>query len=419
MSEYLKIDKFSITQIILIFLLYLIINLFMNVSKKKIKKKVYVLLLVDTFLAVLAVLCTDMRIYAASLMLMAICLFITAFVCGEKKLVISISLVIQILSVICIAVTSIFAKKYLEAFTLQSVAACSAMGIEKADMCLMLLVISAIGLVVSTLTYIFSKEKNYVLICFTDTVFMLAGSVNIVMRMLPDYYGIVQGSILKYTGIGLMIAGAVLSFLLKKRGNMVTAIPMYIIGVIFAIGGTGYPLTAWIAIMLVIQLFPVMAILLMNEYGEENKYITLSMITAVILLPLADAAYKLSIFKSFIKMENIRYGVMLGIGEALMIIVLSIWIWKEVRSEYNVSDRRTIVTKTVAVIMAAIAVLSIPVITFKWIYSMMSQTELMIANIGMSRIPLQEIYITIGVGAVIFLVPLIPVLIRKKSYKHD
>lgn len=71
------------------------------------------------------------------------------------------------------------------------------------------------------------------------------------------------------------------------------------------------------------------------------------------------------------------------------------------------------------VIILAVVMVLMPLIVKNWVYSMLSQSELMIANLSASKIPVREIISTVVMTAVTFIVPAMVCIPLGKKQKKE
>ena len=166
----------------------------------------------------------------------------------------------------------------------------------------------------------------------------------------------------------------------------------------------GYNLTAWAGLVLVVQLSGLVAILILNYMAGRRMYVNLMCMTGLALAPAADVAFKLSIFRGFVEMVEMQWNMLMGVSIIIIEIAIGKWI-------LGVRDVKAKGARVVTLMVSAWCVVIgiIPVITQYWIYPMMSQTEMMIANISVQEIPTLDIVISVCLVVVMTAVPIIPI----------
>ena len=277
------------------------------------------------------------------------------------------------------------------------------MEMDKSGIAMMLLVVAAL---VSVAAYFVSMASKTEEIYKTGFMYLYLVAVvwNIFARCLPCYIGNAATNVVMYGSFIIVIAAGIQLIITKNSYNALKAIPVMITGFIGLVMSGGYNLTAWAGLVLVVQLSGLVAILILNYMAGRRMYVNLMCMTGLALAPAADVAFKLSIFRGFVEMVEMQWNMLMGVSIIIIEIAIGKWI-------LGVRDVKAKGARVVTLMVSAWCVVIgiIPVITQYWIYPMMSQTEMMIANISVQEIPTLDIVISVCLVVVMTAVPIIPI----------
>lgn len=403
-TEYIKFDKYSITLSVVVIIFGVIFSAF-YICKEKEKRSLKTILCIFTLLLEegMVVFC-DMRLVAGCLFALALVMYAISHIGNH-----SINIMACIASgVMCVSAGLICAcvwlcSKYFGAVTIQTVVACTAMEMDKSGIAMMLLVVAAL---VSVAAYFVSMASKTEEIYKTGFMYLYLVAVvwNIFARCLPCYIGNAATNVVMYGSFIIVIAAGIQLIITKNSYNALKAIPVMITGFIGLVMSGGYNLTAWAGLVLVVQLSGLVAILILNYMAGRRMYVNLMCMTGLALAPAADVAFKLSIFRGFVEMVEMQWNMLMGVSIIIIEIAIGKWI-------LGVRDVKAKGARVVTLMVSAWCVVIgiIPVITQYWIYPMMSQTEMMIANISVQEIPTLDIVISVCLVVVMTAVPIIPI----------
>lgn len=408
--EYIRIDRFSVTMSAILAVSFILITL--STYKKGSDDK-FVWLFVAAVASLGAVLSYDLIWMNFFIGLIFFSIYMLAD--KGKYIILGTGLAAQlILSVGCI-----FAAENLQFTSIQSVMVCKAMGIENSTVAAILVVISGFVLAMSAVVLFVVKTENTNVRAFYGCVLPVVIGVYILVRFIPAFMGYTMGNVVKYIGIAMCIIFALILNIPKVMGNMKNQVLLvsliYVAGMI-TLAGIGIPLTAWYVLMLIMMYVPFILIMFLNDgklmYPQIVAYIF------AIFAPIELLCYRMSAFKLYVKSENIIFVILGVVAYVTLFATVVRCMAKYIKSEKDCTGGQPKLMSLNVIILAVVMVL-MPLIVKNWVYSMLSQSELMIANLSASEIPVREIISTAVMTAVTFIVPAMVCIPLGKKQKKE
>lgn len=400
--QYLKIDRVTITMSLILLFSYITLSLyrFKNTCEES----------VPFFITVLGFMG---MIMSHDLVWMAFFSMITAFGVylwsqGHKQVITNTVLI----SGTTIGAAAILAAKKLEYTTFQTVVVCNAMRYDgSAYVEYVLLGLAAIILLLCIRLH-FTNDNSMAFSIFMETVVLATFVLNIVLRFTPTYNGTISGNVVKYAGAVMFFIAALYVLIQKQWEKVVTVAGMEYIFMAIAFAGSGIPISTWYAVMITYIVVPIVIVMVMNEYSGRFMYFDIMPVNCIILSFIAMACFRMSVFKSYMDMENSLWTGLMIASFIVMSLGLIQWEYRLVKRGKNSDSSGRISLVISTIILIGIEVL-MPLITKVWTYSLLSQTDLMVANIMESKIPTIEITITAIMTGLVFVAPLFVVFGNK------
>lgn len=404
LTEYIKFDKYAITLSIMLIILGVIFSAF-YVSRAKEKRSLKVILCTLTIVLMEGmIVAADMRILTVCVLAFSVVIYVINRLESDSDNMLAIAgSVLIFVNAVLIGACVTLAYKYLGAVTVQAVVACVAMQMDKSVTAMMLIIVGVLVSVAAYFVYCGVKDISVYTVGYLY-LYIVAFVWNIMGRFLPAYTENVAAYVMMYGSfVAVMLAGGQL-IITRNSYKALQMIPIMMTGVIGMVMSAGYNLTACVGLQLVIQLGGLLGVLILNYLTGRKMYTNLVCLTGIALLPIADVALKLSVFKGLIKIVGIQWNMLAGIS----IIILEIAIGKWINA---VGDRkaRGVYAVSVMTFVCCLVIGLTPMITQYWIYPMMSGGEMMIANISVQDIPTMDIVICVGLVVIMSGVPIIPI----------
>lgn len=323
---------------------------------------------------------------------------------------------IEMIVEILLTISAVMSAVKLETMSLQAVIVCKAMGMEGAVYAAAPMAAAGILLTLFGGYVFFSIRKEM----DTGVQMYLAGIVPVIagiylcVRFVPVYSESIIGDVVKFSGAVILMIMACYINRIKQWKQAVCALSIALVSETMSILGSGIPLTTWFGIMLLLLSVPLLMTLYINEETGKYFYVHLVVSICMILLPVEMAAYRMSAFKMYLKMENKIWIGIMGIAYIALVVGIMRWTYRY-KQKQDESSKGSRTALYMSVMLLAAIIIFMPYITKNWIYPMLSQTEVMIANLSVSKIPVKEMVVTGIMAAVTFLCPAIVGMGLKKK----
>lgn len=420
--EYLRIDRFSIMMCAFIATGFILITI--NRLKNSIEENdKFIWFFVASVAAMGIVLSYDLLWINFFIGLTYFSLY--NFVEDKKGIVLIAGMAAQIV----LSVGCIFAMDKLSFTSIQSVIVCSAMGISGTMWATIPVLVAGFILLLSSVLIIGFAANEEDSRTFTGAILPVVGGLYILIRFIPAFMGYTLGDVVKYIGVVLwLVFGIILNVRdhnanIKKHALWISG--MYV-SLIIMFAGMGIPLTTWYILILLIMYIP----FILAMYINNGRIIYAQLVTYLfaIFAPLELVCYRMSAFKLYIKSENKIFILLAALAYIVMIVALLRCLKCYVNINMNREDTEKDIidydkgnkfVMCISLIILAAAMVLMPYIIKEWVYPLMSQTELMVANLSASKIVTREIVVTSIMAVVTFIVPAVVYIpIRKKQNKQ-
>lgn len=394
-SEYLKIDRLSITVCALILLCAVFINIYIY-SEENIN---FVWILVSSLGFMGAVLSYDLVWMDFFLALAFLGLYMWI---KEGRYII---LGLGIVSEIFVTVSCIYASQKIQVLSLQSIIVCKAMSVEGALYPAVIMLIAACVLLLCGVWIFIKKNADTSIKLYISSVSALSG-LYLFIRFIPVYSGDTIGTVVKFAGAVIFLLMSLCLNIVKEWKQAVMVLSMACPAGLAALSGVGLPISTWYVIMIIIIYIPILIMLYLNEDSGRYLYVHIVSVFCLILTPIQVISYRMSAFKLYLKMENKVWLIIMAVSYVVFIVGLVRWMNKFANdTEEHTKNGRGILSAATMILAAAIVFM--PFAVKNWIYPMMSQTEIMISNISASKIPLREIIVMSVMTVITFFVPVL------------
>lgn len=404
LNEYIKFDKYAITLFVMVLVFGIIYGWYFAQKAEKRKNVRMISALFVLFFEVAIVIFNDMRIIGICIVAFAALLLVCgAYYTDTKMVFLLITSALISSSGVLFGVAAYLSNKYLGAMTLQGVSSCVAMGIGKAENVMLILIISILISILAYFIYVMFTDESVGVIAYLY-LYLLAMVWNVYARLLPDFNGNLATKVTMYGSFVVIVVSSVAMILEKNSHRALGWMPMMFTGLIGFIMSTGYNLTACMGLQLVIQIGGLLGVIIANYMTGRKMYTNIVCMTGIALSPIVDFALKLSIFKSLVEIVEMQWNMMMGMS----IIIIEIALGKWILNIRNIKAKGALVVSGLMFFICLVIGLT-PVITQHWIYPIMSQTELMIANISQTEILTSDILICAGFVLLMTGFPIIPI----------
>lgn len=419
-SEYLKIDRLSITICIIIVLCAIFINIY-TFSKDNIS---FVWILISSIGFMGVALSYDLVWMDFFLALAFLGLYM--WIKDGRYLILGVGIAAEVF----VTVACIFAAQKIQILSLQSIIVCKAMNVSGALYPAVMMVAAAFVLLFCGAWIFVKKDTDTSIKLYLTSIAMTSSGLYLFIRFIPVYSGDNIGMAVKFAGAVILLLMSVYLNIVKQWNRAVMVLSMACPAGIMALVGAGLLLTTWYGIMMLSMYIPLITMLYLNEDSGRYMYVHIVSVFCLILVPIQVVSYKMSAFKFYIKVENKVWLVIMAVSYVVFIIGLVRWMNK---FEKNVAENEALMHEDTppnglglqteehkrigrnilcaSVIILAAVIVFMPFAVKNWIYPMMSRTEIMISDITSSEIPVKEIIVTSVMIVVTFLIPVLVIKI--------
>lgn len=417
-SEYMKIDRLTITICIIIVLTVIFINLytFMNDNLS------FVWILISS-LGFMGVALSFDLVWMDFFLALA---FLGMYMWFEKGryLILGAGIVAEIF----VTISSIFAAQKIEILSIQSVIVCRAMDVTGAFYPAVMMIIAACVLLMCGAWIFIKSDADACIKLYLTSIVMIAAGTYLFIRFIPAYSGDIIGTVLKFAGAVILLLLSVYLNVVKQWKNAVMVLSMACPAGLIALFGAGHVITVWYGIMMMLIYIPLIIILYLNEDSGRYMYVHIVSVFCLILVPVEMVSYRMSAFKLYLKVENKVWLAIMAVSYVVFVIGLIRWMN---RFDKDVSDSRKQTEDSgkagrnllcAALIILAAVIIFMPLTIKDWIYPMMSRTEIMISDISSNKVHMEHIIVTSVMVIVTFLIPILVIKIsnlRKRNLKSQ
>ena len=417
-SEYMKIDRLSITICIIIVLTVIFINLYTYLNDNL--NFVWILISSLGFMGVSLSYDLVWMDFFLALAFLGIYMWIEK----GRYLILGAGIATEIF----VTLSSIFAAQKIEILSLQSVIVCRAMNVTGAFYPAVMMIIAAFVLLMCGAWIFIKSDTDASIKLYLASIVMIAAGIYLFIRFIPVYNGDIIGTVLKFAGAVILLLLSVYLNVVKQWKKAVMVLSMACPAGLIALFSAGRMITAWYGIMMMLIYIPLIIILYLNEDSGRYMYVHIVSVFCLILVPVQVVSYRMSAFKLYLKVENKVWLAIMAVSYVVFVIGLIRWMN---RFDKDVSDSKKQTEDSgkagrnilcAALIILAAVIIFMPLAIKDWIYPMMSRTEIMISDISSDKIHMEQIIVTLVMVIVTFLIPILVIKIcniKKGNLKNE